>query len=561
MSVTCKKINEPRLDIADERTYVAVIGGSKVTSDHYNASSASRDSISFNCATPSIHVGVDRRVILETEFRVSCSNCILNADILTSDSAGFRQFPLWSICSNLMLKLNDQAFSMQPADHIHSLMNYNNDAIDRKYWFAGQPSKPDIRTSYSTTGSSGSRNPFTSYAGSELEEGRAFSTWISGNDDTSFTVRLFCPLMISPLNFTRTQVQCLFGIQNISVILTLNNNQRFVSGVNGTLFGTASAAPPQTASLFLNPNGSPAVPTANDLIVLPTNASSQILHVTYVSPQPDQIPPSILSYGYHDLSTHTRDVGQFTEQQQRTLTFSGIQLGEIPKRIFIYAKRPNSQNLIFPDTFLKIDRVSINFNNEEGRLSSMNSYDLFDIATKNGYNRSFMFWDKFGGSVLCIEPGRDISLAPLLSEGVRGSYNISASVTFTDPRITGAVPDQEVGALDYTMFMIFVRSGVMTIDNQLVGLSIGPLTEQILAESSEVSKRERPAVHDFYQGSGFFKDFVKGIKKVASLAAPLLSLIPDRRAQMGSQVARAISGLGRGRGGAKARRNSLKLRL
>ena len=552
MSVKCLKMRDPRIDISDDEiTYVSMVGGSSLTTQEYVASSASPNSITFNVTTPSMMTGVDTRIIMEIRMRISCDGAIFNAANLTSTTCGLRSHPIYSIINNMQLRLNDQSFSMQPSEVIHALSCYNMSMEERSYYFAGQPVKPDYSTSYATAGMSSERNPFSTYEGSSEEIGRNFDTWRVYIDPRPikeyFDVVFFMPLIISPLNFTKSTTRCLFMIQNISLTLTLGDTTRMLAGTIGSLLGLAGAG-----SVFTKATTAPAV-TA--LRVVPTEPAHQKLHITYCSPSASQSIPSHISYGYHDLATYTMPLEKIARGAPAiSHTFSGIQLSSIFKRCYIFARPQTSENLIGADYNMAIDKISITFNNSEGRLSGCSDYDLYDISCRNGYQRSYKYWSRYGGSVLALEPSKDLALTENVSEGVQGTFNWSMNVTLRD--IRGA--DADPNPLNYTLYCVFVRSGVITCAQGLVGLSIGSLTEQVVKDSGWVTPKQRAEVNNFYTGGSFLGDLYKGFKKVANIASPLLSLIPDRRAIVASQVARAI---GSARGGARARRGSLKNRL
>ena len=70
-------------------------------------------------------------------------------------------------------------------------------------------------------------------------------------------------------------------------------------------------------------------------------------------------------------------------------------------------------------------------------------------------------WNKYYGSVLCLEFGTDIVLNnSYQAEGVRGNFMLQIDLNFTDLR-NAAAPTPPTGALTYRGYAIFVESGVL----------------------------------------------------------------------------------------------------
>jgi hypothetical protein len=96
----------------------------------------------------------------------------------------------------------------------------------------------------------------------------------------------------------------------------------------------------------------------------------------------------------------------------------------VPTAIFIYAKvdRPADAKYNVPDSFLAINKVSINVANESKRLYDLDQSQLYDLSVKNGYNQRYSTFTSqllystadanvYGaGSILCLKP-EDIAVA------------------------------------------------------------------------------------------------------------------------------------------------------
>lgn len=592
MSIKVLKVREPRLDIEPDRTYIAMMGGSHVTTKSYNADTANNSQIIWSITTPSVRVGLDRRIECEFSVDVTCGTGVgdalapLNTGVGGNNpdawsslvNVGPRQYPLHSIIEVLNCRLNDQAFSYEPSRLIHALMRYGNEVEDRQHFMGSTPHKPDVATSYSINDVNvGNRNPFISYFNSAEEDSRNMRYWCSRVDANTFRITVLETLMVSPFYWGKADYQCLFGIQNFDLSLTLSNVARVFSGALQAIGKNAVGDPDNANAIF--PTG------LNSLLTFKVREDTvQKLHMTFITPQPDQEIPRLLHYPYYQIKRFTQNGPTLTPQASASgLTFNNITLHEIPKRMYIFCK-PNviNNDITQADYFTSIEKITINFDNQDGRLSTLDSFDLWKLSAKNGCKMSYVAYNKVIGSVLCIEFGTDLNLNPLLCAGVRGNFQYSATIEVKDVRPVypngGNVAD--VTPVVYSLYTIMVPEGVLTVDDQLVSISIGTLTEEIVAQAPFAPTGFRHEVKNYY-GGGMWSNLWSGIKKVFKVGAPIArdiagavgsiaGLIPHPSAQgigMGAnainKVLGQVAGQGRRRpaGGARMRTSSLAHRL
>ena len=72
------KVKEPRLDIKADREYIALLGASNISTKRYTADSYSTSSAQWSITAPSVRCGMDRRIIIELKFYVSCGGTNVN---------------------------------------------------------------------------------------------------------------------------------------------------------------------------------------------------------------------------------------------------------------------------------------------------------------------------------------------------------------------------------------------------------------------------------------------------------------------------------------------------
>ena len=602
------KLHEPRLDIRADREMVAVMGASSLSTRQYNADSASTSSIIWSQTTPSVRVGVDRMVELDVTFNVTLNPDRLDGaggrvpmvvglgpdDVtaitphLVRDSNGPRQYPLHSIIENCQVRLNDQAFNWEPSDLVHPLLQYGNTWEDRQYNTGSSAHKPDNFWKYDGQGG-GARAPFVSYNNGTLEDSRSGSMWYRRTGDLTFEVRCIEQIMLSPLSWGEP-CQALFGIQNIDVNLTLRRPlERIFSGdMYAQLIGRGGVGVLQEGDR-LN-------------MVIDTNNTQCKLHITYLQPQANQIVPMRLNYPFYTVRRFVQDVNVPTPVGEQVggglINFNNITLHECPKRCYIFARPvlPNTPELLTgnprplkdhgttdamrqADFFATIGDggISFNWDSQDGRLSTLDTYDLWRLSVNNGYKRSFQQWQKYIGAVLCLEFGKDLALSPLVAPGVRGNFQLSFSVDFRDIRnvLNSENPNDNLDETEpkrYKAYLIIVPTGILTIENQLVSVSVGSITEEQVLTAPWADAGTRADYRGMYGGVKW-SSIWSGIKKAAKFAKPILgpmahmaqsalSSSSDPRAQVAGKVLGAMRNSARRSGGSKqVRCSSLARRM
>jgi hypothetical protein len=396
--------------------------------------------------------------------------------------------------------------------------------------------------------------------------------------------------MLSPFAWGES-CQALFGIQNIDVNLTLRRPlSRLLSGDIYSQLFTGGQIP--VGSKF------------NPVFTVQQQQDAR-LHITYLQPQANQVVPMRLNYPFYTLRRFVLDIGQQsapavgqTLSDKRQYNFNNITLHECPKRMYIYARSDIAQQpfengkLALTDTqapdairsadyFMNIDSISVNFDSQDGRLSTLDSYDLWRLSVNNGYKRSYVAWREKIGSVLCLEMGKDLALSPLIAPGVRGNFQLSFEVNLRDIRqvakSTDATDSRDSGSIPFKLYLIVVPTGVMTIENQLISISVGSITEEQVLTAPWADAGMRAEYRGMY-GGNFFKNIWSGIKKAAKFAKPILgplaglvadamSSSADPRAQTAGRVLGAVTGAMSGKGGRRSggakqvRCNSLARRM
>ena len=182
--------------------------------------------------------------------------------------------------------------------------------------------------------------------------------------------------------------------------------------------------------------------------------------------------------------------------------------------------------------FFGIDRLTINWNNENALLSNASQEKLYDISRKNGINCS---WSEFSGlnsmfqvapaqnvpdvirgcgSVVCLEFGTDIGLREYECPGLIGTYNLQITASVRNLRSV----DLSVGGAGATLYMVTVNPGIFTIYDNAANKRIGVVNRQ------EAFAAERMPGYDYYDlerhlmSGGFKFKPKKWLRKAAVIA-------------------------------------------
>ncbi|CAM6031913.1 unnamed protein product, partial [Sphagnum compactum] len=218
------------------------------------------------------------------------------------------------------------------------------------------------------------------------------------------------------------------------------------------------------------------------------------LLMNFLSLQPEQYskisPRNVLPY--IDLPRYLFNTTQTTiaPNNSSIITFSNIQLNQIPDLMIIVARPPmGSQKWYNTSSFYGIPRISINFNNKSGILSSANQQQLYDLSFKNGSSQTFYEFAGLAqvnnnttglptsvytlGSLLILNPSLDFGLPSMLSGSSGGQFNLQFDLTVfnnTNANITNV-----------EICLITINSGTFSTEMGTSNTNTGVLTrEQVL---------------------------------------------------------------------------------
>lgn len=494
-------VRDSRLEKISDKIDLPIYSGSPSnTYSVFNANgNPSTTSIQFSAQIPNNNVAVDRRAYIEATcvFTYKFDNKSRAGVALTNTSGvfayagtdAFQSFPLNRMFVSAVARIDNATFSNNVSDNIPSLLRMMDDA-DLAMYQNGTPVFLDnYRENVYTVAPAnlqldmGNNNPLSGYVQKSYNEflyprgchpvditvdrGGTDSTIVSADPQSwiiTITATFREPLFLSPFlwgNPDKSNNAALLGVRNIDLNLTLGNYARAFSSY-------ANVATVNNGYSFVL-----------------SSVSNCKLYLNFMSiPSTLKLPPKfVLPY-----TQYTRYKTQFDAvgTGEKPITCNNIQLQSVPQLLLVYVQnRESEQTIQSTDTFFPITKVSIQFAAKSGLLSSAEQFQLYKMSRDNGVNLDWYSWSgkatkyiaagngggkgavvKTTGSVLCINPAKDLSLDEAITNGSGGSFNLQMTVT---------VNNDSGGAINMDMFVLVCENGYIKNVNGSTTSSIAPL--------------------------------------------------------------------------------------
>lgn len=499
-------IRDSRLnDVSSSIDYAVSQGAAQNSYQVYNANTSSGSNISFNVTPPSESVVLDREVLLRATVKfviTITSTQDFGATFLGlayGNRDGFKSFPLSSLFNTCTATINNTSVSINLQDVLPTMLRQY-DMEDLAYYEGMTPIALD-KYKYYSDALLKNNNPLGSFDNSShnnhwlprgchpldkvtIKQFQADGTTANGTDnlrnangltrkyvinvEATFTE----PLFISPFILHSKYNQAgLLGVNNINLNFNIGSMSQFwATGLGTPVNGGAvtyevalDQAKPFDAKLLLN----------------------------YLSVQTTSLLPARNIVPFWDISryiTAKTNTAEVKAGEALPYTLNSIQLNQIPDKIFVIARKEmSSQTVRDSSTFLTIQKVSINFNNASGLLSSAEQQHLWRMSVANNSKQSWYdFYGKYGwlsggdaavagatiyseGSILVIDPARDLSLPSYLSNGSIGQFSLQMNVTVFNNTLADMNPEFVVIVVNSGLFATIagssvVRTGLLNMD-------------------------------------------------------------------------------------------------
>lgn len=532
---------EPPLisDITDCLSYGVLSGGECVVYLPYQSTTSDVSTIQVTANIPSLGTVVDRRLLLESTVQLKITGtCPLNTFLINygfTDALG--PFPLNSLFSSCSVTINGYTNTVQsqqilaPLLRLHdsrTLSAFNSTcptAFDQYYQYAdGLSANNNSLGAFNNSGDydllpRGAFNLLSISPNINAQPGTFDVPAQTASPPVSQTLYitfrtvepLFC---VSPFTLLEDSGAGMYGLNNVTLNCTIGSANRVWRSANQQAYGmTCTVVGFNNTSLRVCQN-----------TLHPTKMiSSKNVHPFYqINQYSSNALPSIGAWG--------------SGNETQTLYGANITLQNIPDMIMIFARKQFAQQTIGDsDSFLALNNVSINFNNNSGILSSCSREQLYMISRECGYNGSFYEWSGFAntysagnavnivptsGSVLCVRPCQHLQVASTyLAPGSIGSFNFQAQVNVTNQS------DNAYTAGQIELVYLVVSSGILVNNNGTTASFVGILSPQMVIDTVSQQKSYSTVDKSRMVGGGIFGDILSGISSVAKNVLPIAAPI------------------------------------
>jgi hypothetical protein len=574
-------------DITSDMDFAVKSGASQTTYQKFPSTSSSNSSVIFNIQVPSENVVIGRDILLNTgiNLTISAGSASVVANQVPIGESVFsygltdslQAFPFNSLLTTATAQINNTTCSINLKDVLPSLLRMN-DSRELYRFNSTTPSLPDQAYGKFSDGVLANNNPLASYnnASYDIDQvprgafpvivniehfiGGVYTDALPISTAVTDTWKIFIqtvvsePLFLSPFIFGNPEFNCqgLLGINNMTFTLNVDATCKRVFSTAGpyiTDIALGIISPNGATQVVANPNGFSSTPA----IGVSPSVSAPSLLLKFLSTQPSDLVQTKNIVPYMDFPRYLTSSANSTPiltLATGSLTSSNLQINQIPDLFIINARIPmSSQSWDNPSSFLTMNSISINLNNQSGLLSSASQYDLWRMSIKNGSTQS---WEEFSGqalvndnstgagvlipttgSLLVINPAYDLSLPDYISCGSLGNYNF---------QFTCSVSNQYGFTISPEIIVICVNSGIFTTQQGVSAVYTGILTKEMVLDAKTSQ-----------QASAFKSMEVKRMTGGNMLNMPLTAMKAFRRIKgMMPRLGGESSG-GQSSGGAKGR--------
>ena len=520
LDYTTKLVRDERLnDISDKLEVAVQQGAERSMYQTFPTSSSSPSSVSFSIDTPSESTVIDRHILMRStvNFKINIGP---NVPVQTSvweygSCEAFQAFPLNSLFNTITLGLNNASVSVNTRDVLPSLLHMM-DEEDLAKWEGFTPYLIDRYELYSNAVNS-VNNPLGVYDRAGLNQHRTprgvhpldsvsivrnpgdpaedNNPVSQGTDDVwviSVSATFMEPLFISLFHSKYNKA----GIARIKTVNLMMN-------IDSQLNSFWSSGLPKDA-------GDGFIPYTLSFDEDRAFTAPQLLMNFLVSQQTNLLPAkNIVPYvEYPKFITSQQSINTIAAGGTKSVTINNIQLGIIPDKFIIFARRPLSiKTPRDSNSFFSIESVSIQFDVQSGTLANCSKQQLWRMSVANGSKQS---WTDFNGraqiyvqggnsqvttcgSVLVISPSRDLNLPAYLSCGSCGQFQLQMNLTLTN------LSNEEISP---EVVVITANSGLCETIAGRTSTQIGLLNKELVVNTTTWEEHDAISSNEYQRMSG-----------------------------------------------------------
>jgi len=521
----CNVVDSQLEDITSELTIPVVSGSTSNTFQQFNAQGGtSNTSMQFQVQVPSLSTAVNRHILAQTDidllvqFEGGTTTGYWDASenlFCYGKTNSLQAFPLNALITTIQAQINNSNVTVSTREVMSSLLKmYKYDELAK--YNSLTPSLIDSFYQDYSDGLGSNNNVLANYSvgtfSKEYQPRGCFPVKLFMADGTtpiagltikadgtgtapyaSFIMRFTTTeplLFLSPFISGNSKNHASFlGLNTLNLTLNLGDGTRVMSNAS---YGTHSGASTKTIS---------------NVSFVKGNNSRLLMNFLDIPPQlmAKVEPKNVVNYNqYMPYNYSTSQTIQ--PKAYGSLTFNNVQLGSIPSKILIFAKKPN-MTTYDSNFFLTITGANFNFANRSGVLASASQVDLYNMSVKNGLQMNYYEFSGEGisndmdgtpelvptiGSILVVDPAIDLSIATEYSNMSSGQFNMQFTIN---------VYNQTAEAITPTMYMICVNSGVFMTERGTSRFDIGLLDKkQVLETKGQVAVLDKDTYEDTVVG-------------------------------------------------------------
>lgn len=357
---------------------------------------------------------------------------------------------------------------------------------------------------------------------------------------------ILSPFIFSDINENETG---LFGIQNIQLVFNMNSPN--LTGLNGrvlrstTVNGRTLSNLSYNTSTTVNGNQSP--------------FGGSVVNVQFLTPSLDLALPPKSIVNYMEFPRYVSSLSSLDTPSQSMVVSANSQtitLPQIPDMMIIYVK-PQTYGLTDADFYYPIRKISINFDNYSGLLSSHTPEELYRMSYSNGLHMDYQQWfgsGKLGstganvaltGGFLVLRPSKDIVLQTGQAPSLVGNFTFQCQVDFFNTNPVG------VANLDNAnLWIITVNSGFFETVKGSSRILKGILSESDIINAPIATTQVRSEMNRIIGGASFKNMLSNALSKAQSIAPIVKMMAPLIKPMLPQPAQAAMSAIGYGATGA-----------
>jgi hypothetical protein len=504
-------------DITDNLTFAVQSGAANTTYQQFTAVATSNSSATFTIQIPSESIVINRELLVSTGITWTLTIPAVATGALALEwgsNAALQAFPFNKLITTALATINNTTVSINEQDVLDCLLRFN-DSRELYRYNSTTPTLPDQSYLNYTDGIGANNNPLAGWVNQSYDIDQAprgafpvsivyaeytdnlgvTAIGLTSLDNTYagaattatykivFRANVVEPLFLSPFIFGNPQ----FNIGGIAGVNTIN----FVFNIDSSakrLMSLASAVGGGNATIALGQS------VGATTFTNPFQGGNTRMLFNFLSTQASDLIPSRNVCPYMDypryLSQSTQNP-QIAPQASQQISSQNIQLNQLPDYFIIVVRKPMATQTIYDtSSFLTINQISINLNNQSGLLSSATQPDLWRMSINNCSTQS---WAEFSGmsitnsavtgfpddvyttgSILVINPAKDLSLPDYLSCSSIGQFNFQFSINVTN---------NYSAALNPEILVITANSGIFVTQAGSSVIYTGVLTKQMVVDT------------------------------------------------------------------------------